>query len=106
MASDGISFPVEAPDPEQLIKDWRGMALEFGGTVAGSVLKTRAKAETLKFCADSLQLWLREVQGQHVALLPSSVLAVLQAAMHLKDNDMQSLEDLIDAAQAMKFGAT
>jgi hypothetical protein len=97
------AFPSETPDPEQLIKDWRGMADEYGREARST---SRGRVEALVFCADALQLWLKEVQGQHLALLPHDVLAVIHAAMHLRARDMQSLEDLIDAAENMKFGLT
>lgn len=95
-------FLEAVPDPEQLISDWRGMADEFGREARTT---SKPKIDALKFCADTLELWVKSVQPGAVALLPHDVLAVIQAAMRLKSDDMQSLEDLIDAAETMKFGA-
>lgn len=94
-------FPAETPDPEQLVQDWRGMADEFGREAR---LTSKSKIEALKFCADGLDLYLKSQRGAIVPYLPRDVAAVIMAATHLKSNDMQSLEDLIDAAETMKLG--
>lgn len=107
MPSSPFPDSLGTPDPEQLIRDWRGMAdlYEAEEPVAGSIAKRKARIETLRFCADGLSLWLKSVQAQHLALLPHDVLDVIHAAVHLNADDVETLGELIEAAENMKFGA-